>query len=136
MSNSPYLAIEPLANYFNVSVSTVRLWIREGTIPEKSYIKVANTYRLHVKAVENALIRHKEGATAEELNAESLAIIESLDAMEFDTKAGVSHIKEDKLDEAEAELEAKVRGVPNVKEDPELDDELQAILDDNDLQDY
>lgn len=136
MSKSPYLGIEPLANYFSVSVSTVRLWVREGTIPEKSYIKIANTYRFHVKAVENALIRHKEGASDEELNAEAMAIIEALDNMEFDVKDGVSHIKEAKLDEAEAELEARVRGVPNVKDDPELDDELQAILDDEDLQDY
>jgi len=48
---SPYVAIEDVAKYFSVSISTVRAWLRQGYIPKTTYIKVGNTYRFHLAAV-------------------------------------------------------------------------------------
>ena len=35
---SPFVTIENLAQYFHVSVSTIRSWVRQGHIPETTYI--------------------------------------------------------------------------------------------------
>lgn len=48
---SPYVAIEDVAKYFSVSISTVRAWVRQGYIPKTTYIKVGNTYRFNLAAV-------------------------------------------------------------------------------------
>ena len=59
---SPFVTIESLAQYFCVSVSTIRAWVRQGHIPETTYIKLGNTYRFNRAAVEVALMgMHKEG---------------------------------------------------------------------------
>lgn len=58
---SPFVTIESLAQYFCVSVSTIRAWVRQGHIPENTYIKLGNTYRFNRDAVEQALMgMHKE----------------------------------------------------------------------------
>jgi excisionase family DNA binding protein len=62
---SPFVTIESLAQYFCVSVSTIRAWVRQGHIPETTYIKLGNTYRFNRAAVEVALMgMHKEGEEA------------------------------------------------------------------------
>ena len=52
---SPFVTIETLAQYFCVSVSTIRVWTRQGHIPENTYIKLGNTYRYNRDAVTTAL---------------------------------------------------------------------------------
>lgn len=53
---SPFVTIESLAQYFCVSVSTIRAWVRQGHIPENTYIKLGNTYRFNRDAVQKALM--------------------------------------------------------------------------------
>lgn len=53
---SPFVTIENLAQYFCVSVSTIRAWVRQGYIPENTYIKLGNTYRFNRPAVADALM--------------------------------------------------------------------------------
>jgi len=53
---SPFVTIENLAQYFCVSVSTIRAWVRQGYIPENTYIKLGNTYRFNRDTVEQALM--------------------------------------------------------------------------------
>ena len=58
---SPFVTIESLAQYFCVSVSIIRAWVRQGHIPENTYIKLGNTYRFNRAAVEQALMgMHKD----------------------------------------------------------------------------
>ena len=52
---SPFVTIESLAQYFHVSVSTIRAWVRQGHIPETTYIKLGNTYRFNRDQVAEAL---------------------------------------------------------------------------------
>jgi len=52
---SPFVMIEDVAKHFSVSVSTVRAWIRQGSIPKDTYIKVGHTYRFHLENVVAAL---------------------------------------------------------------------------------
>lgn len=54
-----YVTITGLAEHLAVSISTVRQWVRNGHIPEGTYIKVGTTYRFDLKAVERALITGK-----------------------------------------------------------------------------
>lgn len=135
MSNGPYMAIEPLSKYFGVSVSTVRQWVRDERIPTSTYIQIGTTYRFHLRAVEDALINYKkrEKLTSAERDEIAENLIRGLEETVLSDVP--PNIPEDKLDAAEAELEAKVRNVPNLKDDPELDAELQEILDDEELQD-
>lgn len=50
-----YVTINEVAKYFNVSVSTVRGWIRGGYIPTSTYLKLGNTYRFRLNEIEAAL---------------------------------------------------------------------------------
>lgn len=52
---SEYATIRDVAGYFSVSVSTIRNWVRAGTIPLSTYIKVGDTYRFNLNQVEDAL---------------------------------------------------------------------------------
>lgn len=52
---SPFVLIEDVAKHFIVSVSTVRMWVRTGTIPKDTYIKVGHTYRFDLPKVVAAL---------------------------------------------------------------------------------
>lgn len=54
-SATPFVLIEDVANHFIVSVSTVRTWVRNGTIPKGTYIKVGHTYRFNLPDVVAAL---------------------------------------------------------------------------------
>jgi excisionase family DNA binding protein len=53
---SPFVAIEDLAKHLAVSVSTVRGWIRQGHIPDNTFLKINNVYRFDKDAVSNALL--------------------------------------------------------------------------------
>lgn len=47
-----FVPIDGVAKHFNVSVSTVRLWIRTGLIPA---LKLGGVYRFKLSEVEEAL---------------------------------------------------------------------------------
>lgn len=57
MTENPYVDINRVAEYFGISVSTTRKWLREGHIPDDTYIKVGDTYRFNVEAIEKALTK-------------------------------------------------------------------------------
>jgi len=50
-----YVTIIDVAKYFNVSVSTVRGWIRSESIPPSTYLKLGSTYRFRLPEVEAVL---------------------------------------------------------------------------------
>jgi excisionase family DNA binding protein len=50
-----YVSIEELAEYFSVSASTVRAWIRHGQLTSDNFLKVGSTYRFRISEIENAL---------------------------------------------------------------------------------
>ena len=50
-----YSTIDDVAEYFAVSISTVRNWLRQKIITPESYLKVGNTYRFKVSLVERDL---------------------------------------------------------------------------------
>ena len=53
--SGPYVTIEKLANHLQVSISTIRGWVRNKHIPEDTYIRVVNTYRFCIDDVTAAL---------------------------------------------------------------------------------
>lgn len=54
-SETPFVQIEDVAKYFAVSTATVRTWLRNGTIPKDTYIKVGYIYRFDLPKVAEAL---------------------------------------------------------------------------------
>lgn len=68
---SPFVTIENLAQYFCVSVSTIRAWVRQGYIPENTYIKLGNTYRFNRPAVADALMAMQK---EEEIIGQAVAV--------------------------------------------------------------
>jgi len=54
---TPFVAIEDLAKHLAVSVSTVRGWVRQGHIPETTFLKINNVYRFDKQAVSDALLK-------------------------------------------------------------------------------
>ena len=65
MNDEPFVPIETLAKHFAVSVPTIRSWYRTNKIPVESYIKVGNTYRFRVSAVESALLPKEDPVNLE-----------------------------------------------------------------------
>jgi excisionase family DNA binding protein len=64
MTTENYVTITDLAKFFNVSVSTVRSWIRTGVLTSNDYLKVGNTYRFKMADVDAALRRAPPDAVA------------------------------------------------------------------------
>lgn len=62
--DAKYVPIENVAEYFSVSVSTIRAWVRQDRIPQKTYIKVGNTYRYCIPEISEALT-HRDGVLEE-----------------------------------------------------------------------
>ena len=54
---TPFVAIEDLAKHLAVSVSTVRGWVRQGHIPENTFLKINSVYRFDKQAVSDALLK-------------------------------------------------------------------------------
>jgi len=52
---TPYANISKVAEYFRVSVSTVRKWVHSGQIPADTYIRIGEVYRFRMDDVEAAL---------------------------------------------------------------------------------
>lgn len=134
--NGPYLGIDAIANYFGVSPSTIRQWVRGKKIPDTCYIKVGMTYRFHLPATQDALVnyKHREGMTDEQRAKLAEGIINNLEGVIADDKP--VRASEETIQSAETKLENKVQHVPNLKADHDLDDELAGILaEHDDLQD-
>jgi len=53
-----FVPIEELADFFSVSVSTVRIWIKNGTLTSNDFLKIGNTYRFKVSEIELVLRRN------------------------------------------------------------------------------
>ncbi len=47
------------AKHFQVSIATVRAWVRKGDIPEDTYAHFGNTYRFKLSAVVDSLLNKK-----------------------------------------------------------------------------
>tara|TARA_R100000656_G_scaffold105645_1_gene77774 strand:- start:154 stop:438 length:285 start_codon:yes stop_codon:yes gene_type:complete len=62
--DAKYVPIENVAEYFSVSISTIRAWVRQDRIPQNTYIKVGNTYRFCIPEISEALT-HREEAPEE-----------------------------------------------------------------------
>tara|TARA_R110002096_G_scaffold8625_4_gene35476 strand:+ start:7028 stop:7282 length:255 start_codon:yes stop_codon:yes gene_type:complete len=77
----PFVPIEDVAKHFAVSISTIRAWLRQGHIPKDTYVKLGNTYRFKLPAVEAALTNK---AKEEEEGAHNVPIETQL---EFDLDA-------------------------------------------------
>ena len=52
---TPYVDIHKVAEYFLVSVGTIRKWVRTGHIPASTYLKIGEVYRLRIPDIEAAL---------------------------------------------------------------------------------
>jgi|TARA_R110000822_G_scaffold89022_3_gene205890 excisionase family DNA binding protein len=62
----PFVPIEDVAKHFAVSISTIRAWLRQGHIPKDTYVKLGNTYRFKLPAVEAALTNKAKEEEEEE----------------------------------------------------------------------
>jgi len=67
---SPYVNINTVVDYFQVSLSTIRKWVYTGEIPASSYIKVGGIYRFRLDEVEAALASQTNKAQKEASNSE------------------------------------------------------------------
>lgn len=84
---SKYVPTEELAKHFAVSGQTVRLWIKQGKIPVGTFIKIGNTYRFDIEAVEAALQARAQADSAsivpkEESTDEVAAIVDEVEQQE------------------------------------------------------
>tara|TARA_R100000458_G_C8273281_1_gene248134 strand:+ start:610 stop:975 length:366 start_codon:yes stop_codon:yes gene_type:complete len=86
-----FVEIRKVAEHFKVSESTVRAWIRNGSIPEHTYIKVGKTFRFELNLISDALLGEQPKAkprrplTQEEEN-ERYAAIQKRRDMEREAK--------------------------------------------------
>jgi excisionase family DNA binding protein len=58
--DAKYVPIDDVAEYFSVSISTIRAWLRQGRIPKRTYIKVGYTYRFCIPEISEALTHRDE----------------------------------------------------------------------------
>ena len=62
---TPYTNINKVADYFQVSISTIRKWVNNGYIPNSAYIKIGEVYRFRLDDVESALSEASKTGMAE-----------------------------------------------------------------------
>ena len=70
-----YSNVQEVAKYFGISESTVRLWVKKGTIARDCYIKADLTYRFDITAIEKQL---REGKFEEDKSEEGKSWQEEL----------------------------------------------------------
>jgi excisionase family DNA binding protein len=59
-----YVTVDGVADYYKVSPSTVRNWVKSGQIPSTCYLKLNNTYRFVIADVDKALRGKTQDAVA------------------------------------------------------------------------
>ena len=57
---SPFVTIEAVAKYFDVSTSTVRMWVRTGVVPKGCYVKLGRTYRYNLLQLVDKLMHAQQ----------------------------------------------------------------------------
>jgi|TARA_B100001059_G_C17522245_1_gene421371 predicted site-specific integrase-resolvase len=55
MTDTVYSDVNKTAEYFGVSIHTIRKWVKEGHIPRDHYIRGGTTYRYNIPAIEKEL---------------------------------------------------------------------------------
>jgi len=65
-----YMNIAAIADYFAVSVSTVRGWVKQGLIPRDAYLKIGSTYRFDVVMIEGLFRTKSEEDESAEIDME------------------------------------------------------------------
>ena len=60
-----YVDINVIAEYFGISKQTISKWVQAGNIPANTYIKVGDTYRYNLEAVEKALVKRTQSEDTE-----------------------------------------------------------------------
>ena len=79
MSDIPEVVlIEDVAKHFKVSVSTIRIWVRDGHIAPWSYIKIGNTYRFNLERVAESLMPKTNATQQSEPKQEVTEIVEKV----------------------------------------------------------
>jgi len=72
-----FVGLRNVADHFKVSESTIRAWIRNGSIPEDTYIKVGKTFRFELNLISDALLggqpKPRRSLTQEEENEQFAA---------------------------------------------------------------
>ena len=53
--SSPFVPIADVAEHFKVNQATIRGWLKQGIIPEDTYIHIGSTYRFNLAAITDAL---------------------------------------------------------------------------------
>ena len=71
--------IEDIARKLQVSVSTIRAWLRQGHIPEDTYIKVGKTYRFSEEDVLESLLRRQPTRRPVDDAAPSMDVLDAID---------------------------------------------------------
>jgi|3_EtaG_2_1085321.scaffolds.fasta_scaffold08192_2 excisionase family DNA binding protein len=101
MTDAKYVPIETVAEYFSVSVSTIRAWVRQNRIPQHTYIRVGNsekpTYRFCISDITEALT-HRDKAL-EEVGEEPVPVPVLVSSDEATTREMGQVINFDSLDE-------------------------------------
>lgn len=57
-TEKPYVGTPEVAKHFQVSVTTIRNWIKSGHIPPDTYIKIGEVYRFRLGEVDTALTKN------------------------------------------------------------------------------
>lgn len=129
MSKGPFASADTLKDYLDVSVHTVRQWVRDGKIPRTAYMKIGTTYRFHVPAVQDALMHYEErrSLTTAEREAITAKLIEDIDSMPTDTP---KRLKKDTVADVETQLEHEYKGTSPL-DDIEVDQSIESLLDEN-----
>lgn len=60
-----YMNIAGLSEYFAVSTSTIRGWVKQGTIPKDAYLKIGSTYRFDLGMIETLFRAKTQEDTAD-----------------------------------------------------------------------
>ena len=60
-----YVDINVIAEYFGISKQTISKWVQAGNIPANTYIKVGDTYRYNLEAIEKALVKRTQSEDTE-----------------------------------------------------------------------
>ncbi len=72
--NIPWVTMEEVAAHLQLTIPTVRAWVRRGVIPSSTYIQVSTTYRFNLHKVIQALQNNTPVAEPVEINPEPVQL--------------------------------------------------------------